>query len=242
MVVMTTATQHRTSRIGTTASTTEPKWERRAAATGVVAAACMLGSYVALNLSSAPDSAAGQAAWYAKDGHRAALWVSWYLVALGAVFSVWFLATVRTVVRRAEGAEGRLASTAYGAGLLSVALFVVGSVAMTPVASELIGDKAFRYDPALDYHLSQLAGSVSYLTLASAGILAAGLLGAVAVATLRTGLYPRWFGIAGAVGAGLLVLTPFLGLLPVLLIPVWTIAASILTMRLVGRPAHIDLG
>lgn len=240
---MTAAVHHapRTSRLGSAKATTEPVWERRAAATGLAAAACMLGSYVSLNLSSVPTGAANVAKWYDDSGHRAALWVAWYLVALGALFSVWFLATVRTVVARAEGGEGRLASTAYGAGLMSVTLFVLGSAALTPIASALMGDDSFRYDAALDNHLNQLAGSTAYVLLSSAGMLAAVLFGAVAVATLRTGIYPRWFGIAGGIGAVLLVLTPFLGLAPVLLIPVWTIVASVLTMRHVAKPAHIDL-
>ncbi len=221
--------------------TTDPVWERRAAATGLGAAACMLGSFVALNSSSIPSSEAKLATWFADSGHRTALVVSWLLVALGAVFSVWFLGTLRAVVQRAEGAEGRLATTAYGAGVLSVGLFVVGSALLTPIAAELSDDKAFRYDPALDHHLMQLSGAAAYALFSSAGMLAAGLFGGVGIASLRTGLFPRWFGVASAVGAVLLVATPFLGGAPVLLIPVWTIAASVLTLRHLRGPQKIDL-
>ncbi len=152
-----------------------------------------------------------------------------------AVFSLWFLGAVRAHVRRAEEAPGRLSATAFGAGALSVGLFVLGSALLTPIAGELTYDKSnFTYDPALDHHLTLLLGALAYIVLASAGTLAAGLFGAVGIVTLRTGVFPRWFGIASVVGAVPLLVSGFLGLAPVLLIPVWTIVASVLTIRALG--------
>jgi hypothetical protein len=121
---------------------------------------------------------------------------------------------------------------------VSVALFVLGSALIGPIASATAID-GFALE-AQDGHLSQVLSGAAFLVLASAGILAAVLFAAVAVVTLRTAVFPRWFGIASAVGAVALLFSG-LFLLPILLIPVWTIAASVLAMREVSTPKHIDL-
>ena len=239
MTGMTVTAQERKHWIGGREATDAPRWQRFAAATGLVAAGFMLASYVVLNVAGLPTVESKMAAWYADDGHRAQLVTAWYLVAIGAVFSLWFLGELRAVLRRAEGGDGRLATTAYGGGVVSVALFVLGSALLGPVAVAMRSSD-FAYQPAVDGHITQLLSAAAFLVLASAGILAAVLFAAVAVATLRTAVFPRWFGIAGAVGA-VLLLASGLTLLPVLLIPVWTIAASVLTIRVVSRPSRIDL-
>lgn len=237
---MTTVAQERKHWIGGREAADEPRWQRFAAGTGLVAAGFMLASYVVLNAAALPSKEADMAAWYSSDTNRAQLLTSWYLVAIGAVFSLWFLGELRSVLRKAEGGDGRLATTAYGGGIVSVALFVLGSALIGPIAAAM-SQPDYQYQTATDGHLTQLFSGAAFLVLASAGILAAVLFAAVAVVTLRTEVFPRWFGIAGAVGAVVLLASGFT-LLPVLLIPVWTIAASVLTMRYVSRPTHIDLG
>jgi hypothetical protein len=238
MVTMATVVHEHRSWIGGREATDEPRWQRFAAATGLVAAGFMLASYVVLQVAAMPSRTSRLAAWYANDAHRAQVISAWYLVAVGAVFSLWFLGELRGVVRRAEGGEGRLATTAYGGGVASITLFVLGSALIGPIAAAM-STNDFAYDAAVDGHLTQVLSAAAFLVLASAGILAAVLFAAVAVATLRTGVFPRWFGI-GAVGAVLLLASGFT-LLPVLLIPVWTIVASVLTLRVVSRPERIDL-
>lgn len=230
---MTTVVHRQRRRIHIRESADPAQWETYAAATGLVAAACMIVGYgllLAADQPSASDAAALQA-FYADDGKRNLLSASWLAVCLGAAFSVWFLGTLRTVLRRAEGEHGRVANIAFGAGVASVVLFVIGSALKAAIAGAVTWDESFAYDPALDAHLAGVLNAVSYGVITPAGILAAVLFAAVALVTLRTGVFARWFGIVGIVGAALLVLTPVLDLTPVLLVPIWTIVASLLTIR-----------
>lgn len=236
---MTTVAQEHKQWVGGREATDAPRWQRFAAYTGLVASGFMLASYIVLNTAGMPTSEAKLTAWYASGSHRAALITAWYLVAVGAVFSLWFLGELRAVIRHAEGGEGRLSTTAYGGGIVSVALFVLGSALIAPIAAEVGGDSGFALQSA-DGHLAQVFSGAAFLVLASAGILAAVLLGAVGIATLRTEVFPRWFGYASGVGAVLLLASGFV-LLPVLLIPVWTIAASLLTIRVLNAPGYIDI-
>lgn len=202
---------------------------RVGAGTGLVAAGFMLASFGVLEVAALPTGEGAMAAWYADDAKRAQLLTSWYLVALGAVFSLWFLGELRAVIRAAEGGEGRLATTAFGGGIVSVTLFVLGSALLGPVAAAMTRP-GLRYAPAVDGHLTIVLSGAAFLVLASAGILASVLLAAVAVATWRTRVFPRWFGVASAIGAVLLLGSGF-GLVTVLLVPAWTSVASVLTMR-----------
>jgi hypothetical protein len=239
---MTTVTHRQRHWAGTRESTSDPRWERYAAATGLAAAACMLASYLMLLAADAPSGSAALATFYADSGNRTLLTGSWLAVCFGAAFSLWFLGTLRAVLRRAEGEQGRVAGIGYGAGVASVILFVIGSALMAAIAGAITWDDTFAYDATLDAHLVSVLSAVSYGVLAPAGIFAAVLVGATAVITLRTGIFARWFGLAGVAVAVLLLLTPMLDLLPVLLIPVWTIAASLLTIRAVtDRDRTLDL-
>jgi hypothetical protein len=230
---MTTVTHRQRRRIHIRESADPAQWETYAAATGLVAATCMIAGYVLLLMADQPSSAdpAVLQAFYADEGNRNLLSGSWLAVCFGAAFSVWFLGTLRTVLRRAEGEQGRVASIAYGAGVASVVLFVIGSAVKAAIAGAVTWDDTFAYDAALDAHLAGVLNSVSYGVIAPAGILAAVLVSATALVTLRSGVFPAWFGVAGLAVAVALVLTPVLDLLPVLLIPLWTIAASVLAIR-----------
>jgi hypothetical protein len=104
-----------------------------------------------------------------------------------------------------------------------------------PIAASMRTDNDFVFNASLDAHVQSLLNSMSYGVLAPAGILAGILVAATALVTMRTGVFPRWFGIASVVVAVLLLLTPFLALLPVVLIPLWTIAASLLAIGEVRR-------
>ncbi len=224
----TTQRQRQRQRISARMATNDPTWEMYAAGTGLVAAAFMLASYLMLLAADMPTSAADLTAFYADEGKRNLLVSSWLMVCFGAAFSSWFLGTLRSVLRRAEGDQGRLSGTAYGAGIASVVLFVIGSSLKLPIAGSLQFDDNFAFNPALDTHVQSLLNTMSYGVLAPAGILAAILVGATALVTMRTAVFPQWFAYASVITAALLLATPFLDLLPVVLIPIWTIAASLL--------------
>jgi hypothetical protein len=223
-----TQRQRQRQRITARMATSDPKWETYAAGTGLIAAAFMLASYLMLIAADMPTSAAALPDFYADEGKRNLLIASWLMVCFGAAFSVWFLGTLRSVLRRAEGDQGRVSGTAYGAGIASVVMFVIGSSLIMPIAGSLRFDNDFAFNAPLDVHVQSLLNTMSYGVLAPAGILAAVLVGGTALVTMRTAVFPQWFAIASVVTAVLLLLTPFLGLLPVVLIPLWTIAASVL--------------
>jgi len=51
------------------------------------------------------------------------------VVGIGIFFYLWFLGSLRSTLAAAEGGAGRLASVAYGAGLVGAAFFIVGLAA-----------------------------------------------------------------------------------------------------------------
>jgi hypothetical protein len=56
------------------------------------------------------------------------------ITAIGLFFYIWFLGSLRTALSRAEGGEGRLASVAYGGGLVSAGFFLVGLTTLQAAA------------------------------------------------------------------------------------------------------------
>jgi hypothetical protein len=103
------------------------------------------------------------------------------IVGIGLFFYIWFLGSLRDAIAGAEGGTGRLASIAYGGGLVGAAFFVV---AITSGAAA-----AFRpeeVDPTLTRGLNDLGTVVG--APAAAGFTA--LFAATAVAGYRHGALP----------------------------------------------------
>ncbi len=107
---------------------------RYAAASGILAVILILVGY-AVATPDIPDVDAAAEDWgaYYSD-NQSQIQVGTTIVAIGLFFFIWFLGSLRSALSAAEGGTGRLASVAYGGGLVSAVFFVVGLTAVQVAA------------------------------------------------------------------------------------------------------------
>jgi hypothetical protein len=157
-----------------------------------------------------------------------------FVFAVGLVTFVWFVATLATVLRRAEGEAPWRSTVAMLTGVLFVGLVLSGN----EVAA------AFRADD-LDPQIARYAFDEAQAAFANARV----ALGSFAVCcgwvVVSTRLLPRWLGwVAVASGVGLVVSrirwTSSVWLLPYLLFWAWLLVVAVLLIRrgTTGRTHH----
>jgi hypothetical protein len=211
-------------------------WARYGAAAGAIA--IVMFANAALIIGTPPDfdaSGVEVASWF--DAERTKIQVGSAIHAAWAPLFVWFLATVASLARAGGPGARRAGAVAFGCGLMFVTLFLVDVTALT------IG--ALRPENmAAAPELAAALHDISWLAMGMAAFLAAGVLAAFAVLSLRDGAFwPRWLGWLAAIAApvyalrvGILFTTegPFAadGVLG-LYVPVATIGATILLASVV---------
>jgi hypothetical protein len=166
-------------------------------------------------------------AWYADHGHRVGVIVGAFVLAFSGLFLLWFASGLRQRLRRAEGPDGRLANVALGGGVLLVALLWVGAAALAAIpAGQSLGGATAVSNADLARYLPSI-GFGSILLFGMFGAIA--MIDATSVVIMRTGVLPRWLAWLGFVcGVVLLFGVVFL---PVIALPIWLIAASIVLFR-----------
>jgi len=164
----------------------DSRWERLAPATGIV--------FVVLTVVAGATAGLGTqdaAVFFVESRDR--VLASSYLFGLSMVFFMWFLGSLRSNLRRAEGGSGRLSAVAFGGGLLTVAaLFISGAL-----NAALAAGIAERSDPGITRALYAL----SVRTVDLIGFWLAVLTGAAGLVMLRSATFPSWLGWFGAVVA-----------------------------------------
>ena len=155
------------------------------------------------------------------NSNAARVYTGGYIASLSVFFLIWFAGSVRSVLIKYEGEAGSVSNTAFGGavaaavvlGISFIGIFASGLRAGAPGGLTPIG-AVTMYD-----FWTQLTGQLF-------GIFMAVFISAAAVVSLRTGLFPAWFGWASLVIAfGLL--TPFayavlgLAILWLLVISIW---------------------
>jgi hypothetical protein len=154
---------------------------------------------------------------------------------LGFALFIVFLGALYRTLRRAETADGWLAVTALGAGLVTVAV-KVASIGPAMAARMRADDLS----PELARTLEDINGAGFVISGYTLGI----FVGAAALATLVTRLVPRWLASAGVVVGVLTIAAGTAGILdpagyvpiPFLLGLVWVVAVSVV-LAIRARPA-----
>lgn len=151
-----------------------------------------------------------------------------YIGSLSAFFLIWFAGSVRSALLEREAGEGQLSLVAFGGGLAAaialgisfIGIFASGLRAGAPGGIPTVAAVAM-YD-----FWTQLTGQLFSIFMAV-------FVGATAIVTLRSGLFPRWFGwVSALVAIGLL--TPYAYALLVLAF-IWMFVVSI-WLYLKGAP------
>ena len=121
------------------------RFDRYAAATGVIAVLLILVGFMLFG-SDIPDANASAQDWgsFFTD-HQSRIQLGITIVGVGLFFLIWFLGSLRSAIAAAEGGTGRLASIAFGGGLVGVvslliALTGAGAAAFHPDQVDPNGD------------------------------------------------------------------------------------------------------
>jgi hypothetical protein len=212
---------------------------RYAAATGIFFFVLVVIGFVVQHKPPASDASATEVLEYVKD-HRDNLHLVQAIFGLAGFFFIWFIGALRSLLGRAEGGEGRLATTAYGGGLIAVATLMVGLG--LAAAAEL--------HPAADPEITRALIDASLLVPAVGAPAAAVFFLGNGLSILRSGYLPSWLGWLGIVAAvfnaigisavftdhgafaGDGVIGFFAGFL---LFIIWVLAASIALVRKLGE-------
>ena len=174
------------------------------------------------------------------DENRSLLGAGVFLFALAGTLLLWFFGSLRSVLVRAEGERGSLASVAFVGGCLWAFLWILYA-ALATSSFELTASGYYR-----DPEDAKTAGPLAFNMLISpiAMLLPAVVLGATAAVALPARALPRWLGRASAVFAVLFVVASALGaafggpaLLMIVLFPIWVMVTAIPLWRRTGtRP------
>jgi hypothetical protein len=184
------------------ASTTGTRrWEQLAAATGIMFVLLQLASLPVMGSVPALDDPTSEIRDYlVDDGGNVLLAAT--LLALAAFFFLWFLGSVRALLRVAEGGEGRLSAVAFGGGVVTITLAVA---AILPTVALAWDDTAARADEGLLHAVWNL----NTLALVPIGTTSGVFTLAVAVVILRTRVLPVWLAWIGVVATVLGVISVF---------------------------------
>ena len=209
-------------------------WDKLAAAGGIAGVVLFVVAGILYGSPPSVDDDAQSVVDFFSD-NRGQVLTSIFLQGLGVLAILWFVAALVTAMR--EVGEARLATAAFGAFLLAFAIGGMAAIARATLAYSIADEGSEVVMPL--YHLTLVFDVF-------VNILGAGLFLAVGGATIRTGLFPRWWGWL-SLAAGLLLIvggtawardgfwspTGAISFICFLVFLVWTLVTSILlTMRM----------
>jgi hypothetical protein len=195
------------------------RWERFAPLTGIVAVVLwVISEIIGQSTEILEKDTALEVLVVFKDDTNALI-ASGLIFALGVVFFIWFLGSLRARMWRAEGGLGRLTALAYGSGMLA-ALCLLFQAA--PIVQGAIDEEDLSPGAAQSLQMiSEAFFGGTEITLIPMFI-------AVGLLTLRTPVFPKWLGWVSLVIALVLVIIPIGWAGVVFLFPLWTIVTSVI--------------
>jgi hypothetical protein len=206
---------------------TEGRYERLAPLAGVLFfALALIGTVIIGDTPEFVDEPAEIASHYEENESEVLTANTMYL--LGTVALLWFLGSLRSVLRRAEPLEGRLSAIALAGGTAGAALlFAAAATDMAGALRVMERDEIDAQTASVYYDLS------SVLFGLAAPMAFAVLLLATAVATLRHGALPVWHAWI-SIALAIAMLVPPVGYIAMIVFIFWVLVTSILLY--VGRP------
>ena len=204
------------------------KWERWAAATGVLAIALLIaGALVSWGEPSGDSSDHKIVSWVTDNSNQIRMFIGAALIGLGGIAFLWFFGTLRARLARSEGEPARLAGIAFGGGIVCVTLLYAGITASLIVPAEAAFTDKFKPDP----NTARLFLDAPFFLVAGAMLGAAAVACATSLVALRTRALPRWLAWYGFVAAaGGLLFVPLYGVTGIL-VGLWVIATSVVLWR-----------
>jgi hypothetical protein len=198
---------------------TQQRWPALAPLTGVAFVILVVVAFVVGGDSPDLDDSPQKILSYYND-HDDKQMIAASLLALGTVFFFFFLGVLRTVLRAAEGAVGRLSAVAFGGGLvlgIGMLAFAGFTFTLADAADHLSPDAAQALNALnTDFFFPVAAGNATLL-------LAAGIAG------VRTRVLPAWISWV-AIVLGVVSVTP-VGFAAFVGLGLWTVVVSVILWR-----------
>jgi hypothetical protein len=191
------------------------RWVRLGFLTGAIGIAVILLAFIAVGGSTPSVSDSGDKILRFYKQHRDRQMLAGLVLALGAMILLVYVAMLRWTLALAP-ARGRLATVAFGAGVIAVGglLFMAAIHVALADSAKYVGPDTIRGLAALDNDsYVPMAAGIGAMVLAAGGSL------------VRTRLLPLWVGIV-AIIAGVATFTPA-GFFAVLLGALWIFVTSI---------------
>jgi hypothetical protein len=166
----------------------DPRWERLGAATGIV---FVLLTLLALIIGAGPGADEDIVPYFVDNRQREL--AQTFLAGLASIFFLWFLGSVWSYLRAAEGGSGRLSAVAFAGGIVTMVILLFSLTVNTALADGM----AQNADPGTSrafYALVIQASDLTFFPLVA-------FTGASALVILRTKALPAWLGWLGIVVA-----------------------------------------
>jgi hypothetical protein len=198
------------------------RWARWSPVSGILFVALWV---VGLALISGPDSNASDAkilAHYADSGNRRDDIIAFFLVLAASLVAVWFLVGLRERLARAEGGVGRASAAAFGAGLVSIALWLIGMAMFAAPSGTRVDTDKFVLDPNTYRILNDLGYTVWFSGTTIAGVTVA----VTAFVGLRAGFLPKWIAWLSFVAAATMLVAFFF--VPFIIYLGWVLVISLI--------------
>lgn len=176
------------------------KLERMAPLTGVVFVVLLIVGILVINNYDYLPSSSEITSFY--EDNATSVSVGAFIALLSVFFFLWFVGSVRSTLRVAEGGTGRLSAVAFGGGV-AVGAGMIVAYAATFAAAQRAGAAGGITEGGATA-LFDFSGSLMGTTVPVAFAV---LIGAAAVVSFRTGVFAPWLAWASAIVA-LGLLTP----------------------------------
>ncbi len=163
----------------------DSRWARLAPLTGLGFVVLLAAGIITIDFYEFMPAADSAKAFFEANATRTS--VGAYLVLLSTVPLLWFVGSLRSALRTAEGGSGRLSAVAFGGGVAGAAAVMAAMSATLTVSerSRIKGAVPADYAITLQDFSGNLFGGMAAFAL---GVMIA----ATAVVAYRTGLLPRW--------------------------------------------------
>lgn len=205
--------------------------ERLAPLTGIAFVALFIAAFTIGGETPDVGDSAEQVRDFWLNNDTETIWAS-ALLLWGSVLAVWFGASLRTSLRRAEGEPGRLSGLVFAGWIV----YAVGAMAFAGFGFT-VGDVADESAVSDDVIQTLSILNSDFFTILSGGLAVAML--ATGAAVLRHGGLPRWLGYL-ALLLGITAVTP-IGFFSFLLAGIWVLVVSVLLYQQNGQLAANSL-
>jgi hypothetical protein len=198
---------------------------RYAPRAGVVWAIAVIASFFVIGDTPDTNSSTAKVVKYWAD-HDTEQIAGSFILAVGLIFFVWFAGSLRSALRAAEGAVGRLSAISFGGAILFASGGIV-SLSLTFAVADTVGD----VPPLVTQSLFVLSDDV-WLWAPIGMIL---LMLPTVVLAFRTGFLPKW--LAWLTALILVVFVTPIAFLGLLASQLWILGVSIMLFRRGRAPA-----